>query len=86
MCLKCSVRSGQVQRKPPARPHTPPSSGGFTTSSTNSYFPLVVGSELILEGKEDGATIRVEIRVLDEIELVAGVDTRVVEERETERS
>ncbi|MGH7570541.1 MAG: hypothetical protein ACREMK_01685 [Gemmatimonadota bacterium] len=45
-----------------------------------------MGSELILEGKEDGATIRVEIRVLDEIELVAGVDTRVVEERETEGS
>ena len=39
---------------------------------------------MILEGEEDGAVIRVEIRVLDEIVTVAGVETRVVEERETE--
>jgi hypothetical protein len=38
----------------------------------------------VLEGIEDGVPGRLEIRVLDETETVAGVETRVVEERHFE--
>lgn len=58
--------------------------GPFTLGIDNRYLPLVVGTQLILEGEEDGATLRVEFTVLDETEVVDGVTTRVVEERETE--
>lgn len=61
-----------------------PSSGPFTLDIDNQYFPLPVGLALILEGKDDGETVRVEITVLNEVEEVAGVTTRVVEEAEYE--
>jgi len=57
-----------------------PSGGEFTLTSTNPYFPMAVGSKWILEGGDE----RVEITVLDETEVVAGVTTRVIEEREWE--
>ena len=57
-----------------------PSAGGFTLTSTNPYFPMEVGSRWILEGGDE----RVVITVLDETEVVAGIETRVVEEREFE--
>ena len=59
-----------------------PSGGPFSLIIDNEFFPLVVGTQLVLEGVEDGETIRVEITVLDETEDVAGVTTRVVEEAE----
>ena len=61
-----------------------PEAGPFSLIIDNEFFPLVVGTQLVLEGEEDGETIRVEITVLDETEEVAGVTTRVVEEREYE--
>ncbi len=64
-----------------------PASTTFSLVSTNRYFPLIVGAELVLEGAEDGETIRVERRVLDTTETltIGGVDVvaRVVEDRET---
>ena len=54
--------------------------GEFTLTSTNPYFPMEVGSEWVLEGGDE----RVVITVLDETETVAGVTTRVIEEREFE--
>ncbi len=57
-----------------------PSGGEFTLTSTNPFFPMNVGSKWILEGGDE----RAEITVLDEIETVAGVATRVIEEREFE--
>ncbi len=57
-------------------------SGTFTIDSTNDWFPLVVGNHTVLEGSEDGELVRVEIKVLDETEVVAGVTTRVVEASE----
>jgi hypothetical protein len=60
-----------------------PSRGGFSPDSTNPYFPLRVGSRWLYQGEEDGETIGLQITVLAETELVAGVTTRVVEERET---
>ncbi len=59
-----------------------PAAVDFTLDSTNPYYPLVVGLEVILEGEEDGETVRVERVVLDETEVVAGVETRVLEHKE----
>ncbi len=61
-----------------------PTAGPFSLVIDNEFFPLVVGTELVLEGEEDGEPLRVEITVLDETEEVAGVITRVVEETEYE--
>jgi len=61
-----------------------PENGPFTLDIDNPYFPLEVGTELVLEGEEDSATVRVEFSVLDQTEEVAGVTTRVIEEYETE--
>jgi hypothetical protein len=60
----------------------PVAGGPFSLIIDNEFFPLVVDTQLVLEGVEDGETIRVEITVLDETEDVAGVTTRVVEEAE----
>lgn len=54
--------------------------GEFTLDSTNPYFPMEVGKRWVLEGGNE----RVEITVLDETEVVAGITTRVIEEREWE--
>jgi hypothetical protein len=61
-----------------------PENGPFSLEVDNQYFPLPVGRQLILEGDEDGALLRVEFTVLDETEEVAGVTARVIEERESE--
>ena len=53
----------------------------FTLESTNPYFPMDVGKQWILEGGDE----RVQVTVLDETEEVAGVTTRVIEEREWEK-
>ncbi len=57
-------------------------SGDFTLVSSNPYFPMQVGQQWELEGEEDDEVIRLVITVLDETEDVAGVTTRVIEERE----
>ncbi len=59
-----------------------PERGSFTLDIDNPFFPLVVGQVSVFEGEEDGTPVRLEITVLDETEEVAGVTTRVVEERE----
>jgi hypothetical protein len=62
-----------------------PGGGPFSLIIDNPFFPLMVGSELVLEGEDDeGTLLTVEITVLDETEVVAGVTTRVVEEAESE--
>lgn len=62
-----------------------PEAGPFSLTIDNGFFPVVVGNESVLEGEDDeGVTIRVEISVLDETEVVAGVTTRVLEEAEFE--
>jgi hypothetical protein len=53
----------------------------FTLASTNRHFPLEPGSVAILEGIEGGVMVRVERRVLGEIQDVLGVTTRVLEQR-----
>jgi len=62
-----------------------PEEGPFSLEIDNPYFPLVVGSVSELEGEDDeGAEIRLVITVMDDVEEVAGVMTRVVEEDEFE--
>ena len=61
-----------------------PSAGGFSSASTNPWFPMGVGQQWTYEGEEDGVPVSLLITVLDQTRLVAGVTTRVIEEREWE--
>jgi hypothetical protein len=56
----------------------------FATQGRNPFFLLVPGHQLVLEGEEKGVPVRVAITVLDATLTVDGVETRVVEERESE--
>lgn len=60
----------------------------FSSTGSNLYLPLWPGLSVVLEGEEedDGETLEVEsvVTVLNDTELVDGVLTRVVEERESE--
>ena len=58
-----------------------PTAGPFSTKLTNPYFPYREEDVFVLKGVEDGVNVRLEITALDETEVVAGVKTRVVEER-----
>lgn len=60
-----------------------PGRGTFSLSGDHPYFPLTVGKRLVLEGVEEGAALRLEVSVLDEVEEVAGIQTRVVRETES---
>lgn len=59
-----------------------PGRGGFTIVSTNPWFPMDVGRQLILSGEEDGETVTLQFTVLNLTRVIAGVTTRVIEERE----
>jgi hypothetical protein len=55
----------------------------FVSTGGNPYFTLKPGFEQIFEGKEDGQPARLVITVLNETRVVDGVETRIVEERES---
>jgi hypothetical protein len=57
--------------------------GPFSLTIDNPYFPLVVANTFTLRGQEGVETVEVIVTVLDETEVVGGVVTRVVEERES---
>lgn len=57
-----------------------PAMGTFSTVIDNEYFPLPVGHQLTLV--DPGNTEKVQITVLSQTQVIAGVETRVVEERE----
>lgn len=60
----------------------PETGGPFSIIIDNGFFPVVVGSESVLEGVDDeGVMVRIESSVLDETEDIAGVTTRVVMEQ-----
>jgi hypothetical protein len=54
----------------------------FTLEIDNEFLPMPIGRRWVLEGEEDGEALRVQITVLNRVEVVGGVRTRVVEERE----
>lgn len=55
----------------------------LAATGTNRFFILAPGFQLVLEGKEGGKPALLTITVLNETKLVDGVETRIVEERET---
>src|SRR5882724_13445014 len=55
----------------------------LSPTGRNRYFILEPGYQLVFEGKEDDGTVQLTITVLNETKRVDGVETRVVEERET---
>jgi len=55
----------------------------LASSGTNRFFILAPGYQLVLEGKEGGKRVVLTITVLNDTRLVDGVETRIVEERET---
>lgn len=59
-----------------------PTNEPFSSTGRNRYWILEPGYQLVLEGKDGGAAVRLTITVLDETKRVADVETRVVEERE----
>lgn len=58
-----------------------PDQQGFTLGS-NSYFPMEVGLQWFYAGDDAGELLELQITVLDVINEVDGVPTRVIEERE----
>lgn len=56
----------------------------WTSTGGNSYFKLAPGYTLVLDGTEDGKKAHLTIKVLGETRTLGGVETRVVEERQTE--
>jgi hypothetical protein len=59
-----------------------PDAGPFSLVIDNGFFPVVVGSESVLEDEE--GDVQLVISVPGDIEEVAGVDTRVLVEEESE--
>src|SRR4051812_31889498 len=55
----------------------------FKSTGKNTYFNLTPGYGCVYEGEEDGKKGHLEITVLDKTEQVDGVETRIVEERES---
>ena len=55
----------------------------LSSAGSNQFFILEPGFCLVLEGKEHGRATLLTITVLKETKMVDGVETRVVEERET---
>ena len=55
----------------------------FASTGRNKYFILEPGYQLVLEGKEGEHRVKLEISVLSETKKIAGIETRVMEERET---
>jgi len=61
-----------------------PGSGPHSLTIDNRYLPMPVGRKLVLDGHEGKASMHLEVTVLDQTETVAGVKTRVLEERESQ--
>ena len=78
-----------------ARPATPGDSKAWTdhfdmsacqwsSSGKSEYFILEPGYKQVLEGKEKDAQVRLEITVLNDTKKIGDVETRIIEERQTE--
>src|SRR5262245_57742869 len=59
-----------------------PTAGPFSSTIDNPFFSLPVGTQWVFIGEEDRELVRLVVTSLDATEVVAGVTTRVVEERE----
>ncbi|MGJ8671048.1 MAG: hypothetical protein ACSHXK_16315 [Oceanococcus sp.] len=61
-----------------------PSAGTFSSISTHPFFPFAVGNQWIMSEDDEGTTVRLEIAVLDQTEMVNGVETRAIQTDEFE--
>lgn len=77
-----ATRNGTSDRKTLDLALCDPSRSDFSTTSTNPYFPIAGGLQWLYEGEESGEEVRLCITVLAGTEEVAGVTTRILEERE----
>jgi hypothetical protein len=77
-----AATSATSSSKKPGLEICAPATGGFTLASTNPFFPLQVGRQWRYEGEEEGTAVQLRITVLDAVEVIGGVTTHVVEERE----
>ena len=55
----------------------------WSSTGSNRYFILEPGYQLVLKGKENNQVVQLTITVLDETRTVDGIQTRIVEEKET---
>lgn len=55
----------------------------LSPTGENNYFFLRPGYQLTLEGEEDGEVVQLIVTVLGETKIVDGIETRIVEERES---
>lgn len=61
----------------------PEDSTSFSARGANPYFILEPGHQLRLKGKDETKFVELVITVLNETKLIDGIETRIVEERET---
>jgi hypothetical protein len=61
-----------------------PTNAGFSLTIDNPFFPMPVGTQWTLQGNDGGDAVELVITILPDTEMVAGVATRVLEERESE--
>jgi hypothetical protein len=59
--------------------------GDLSSTGRNPYFVLEPGYVLTYQGTEDGQPAELVVTVLPETRVLAGIETRVVEERETSK-
>jgi hypothetical protein len=89
--LALGVTAASSQAIAQARPGAPASfqetfrvdKAKLASTGTNPYLSLMPGEQLTLDGLDGGKNVKLVITVLNQTEIVDGVTTRVVEERET---
>jgi hypothetical protein len=77
-----ALEAKQVGKKKLSVAVCAPGAGGFTLQSTNPYWPLDVGRQLILTGESDGEQAVLQLTSLNQTRVIDGVTTRIIEERE----
>jgi hypothetical protein len=63
-----------------------PTAGPFTLNIDNPFFPLSPGNQWVLLGKDGSDSVRLTVTVLPDTATIAGVKTRVLEERELQNN
>jgi hypothetical protein len=82
-CLACLSSGAFAVEKAAWRDKFDVEQKNFSATGKNAYFILEPGYQLVYDRKEGSKKIHLTITVLDETKIVDGVETRVVEEKET---
>jgi hypothetical protein len=82
------TRSGRIleveEQEPEPEEDEPELFRDFATTGENRFFILKTGYRLVLRGTSDGEQKQLVVTVLDALKMIDGVETRIIEERETE--